>query len=59
MNAVEQRARHLGFTETFLDTSTHQPEAMGFYQALGYREVGRETQPTWHWTLVYYAKALT
>lgn len=58
MDAVEARARELGFTETFLDTSTDQPEAMGFYRALGYQEVGRETRPSWHWTLVYFRKAL-
>jgi hypothetical protein len=41
-----------------LDTATNQPEAMAFYQGLGYREVGRERQPSWTWTLVYYAKNL-
>lgn len=58
MQAVEQRATTLGFKETFLDTTTDQPLAMAFYLALGYREVGRETRPDWHWTLVYFLKAL-
>lgn len=58
MDAVEARARELGFTEAFLDTSTDQPEAMDFYRALGNQEVGRETRPSWHWTLVYFQKAL-
>ncbi|WP_232821679.1 GNAT family N-acetyltransferase [Desertihabitans aurantiacus] len=58
MGAVERRALELGFTEAFLDTSTHQPAAMAFYQALGYREVGRETRPEWSWTLAYLTKQL-
>jgi len=41
-----------------LDTATNQPEAMAFYEALGYRETGREDRPGWWWTLVYYEKAL-
>jgi predicted GNAT superfamily acetyltransferase len=41
-----------------LDTATNQPAAMAFYQDLGYREVGREHQPSWTWTLVYYVKTL-
>jgi hypothetical protein len=51
-------ARTLGYGEVFLDTATNMPEAMAFYAALGYREVGRETRPEWSWTLVYYVKAL-
>ncbi len=58
MGVVERRAVELGFTEAFLDTSTHQPEAMAFYRSLGYQEVGRETRPDWDWTLVYFAKQL-
>jgi hypothetical protein len=37
---------------------TNQPEAMAFYRSLGYREFGREHQPGWSWTLVYYLKEL-
>jgi ribosomal protein S18 acetylase RimI-like enzyme len=58
MAALEQRAGQLGMVELHLDTATNQPEAMAFYRSLGYREVGREQQPGWSWTLVYYEKAL-
>jgi ribosomal protein S18 acetylase RimI-like enzyme len=58
MAALEQRAGQLGIRELHLDTATNQPEAMAFYRGLGYREVGREHQPHWSWTLVYYAKML-
>jgi N-acetylglutamate synthase-like GNAT family acetyltransferase len=58
MEAVEHRAAQLGYQETFLDTATNQPDAVAFYDALGYREVGRESRPDWRWTLVYFAKQL-
>ncbi|MBR7835566.1 GNAT family N-acetyltransferase [Actinospica durhamensis] len=59
MEDLEIRATAGGFQEMFLDTATNMPEAMAFYQALGYRETGRETQPDWTWTLVYYTKQLS
>ena len=58
MTAVEAGAARRGFKETWLDTATNMPVAMSFYEGLGYIEVGRETRPEWHWTLVYYAKQL-
>jgi GNAT superfamily N-acetyltransferase len=58
MTELEQRATRQGLRSVRLDTATNQPEAMAFYQGLGYREVGRERQPGWTWTLVYYAKNL-
>jgi ribosomal protein S18 acetylase RimI-like enzyme len=58
MAELEQRAVRSGLRSMHLDTATNQPEAMAFYQGLGYREVGREHQPGWTWTLVYYAKTL-
>jgi GNAT superfamily N-acetyltransferase len=59
MAELERRAVRVGLRSAFLDTATNQPEAMAFYQGLGYREVGRERQPAWTWTLVYYLKDLT
>ncbi|HLL65362.1 MAG TPA: GNAT family N-acetyltransferase [Micromonosporaceae bacterium] len=56
MDALEARAAELGITELHLDTATNQPEAMAFYASLGYREVGREHQPGWTWTLAYFRK---
>ncbi|WP_203917771.1 GNAT family N-acetyltransferase [Rugosimonospora africana] len=58
MTGLERRAVELGMRGTHLDTATNQPEAMAFYESLGYREIGREHRPEWTWTLVYYAKTL-
>lgn len=58
MTALEMRAADLGFHEMFLDTATNQPDAVAFYRALGYVEVGRESRPDWSWTLVYFTKQL-
>ncbi|TQS45906.1 GNAT family N-acetyltransferase [Cryptosporangium phraense] len=58
MDALEQHARHNGLQRMFLDTATNQPEAMAFYENLGYQAVGREHQLSWTWTLVLYEKHL-
>jgi ribosomal protein S18 acetylase RimI-like enzyme len=58
MNALEERAAQLGIQQMHLDTATNQPEAMAFYRSLGYQEIGREHQPGWSWTLVYFVKRL-
>jgi GNAT superfamily N-acetyltransferase len=58
MARLESRAVSLGFRELFLDTATNMPEAMAFYRALGFREIGRERRPEWSWTLVYFSKAV-
>lgn len=58
VQALEHRAAELGFDELHLDTATNQPEAVAFYEALGYRRVGEETRPGWSWTLVYFSKQL-
>jgi ribosomal protein S18 acetylase RimI-like enzyme len=58
MAEIERRARDAGFNEIHLDTATNQPEAIAFYQALGYQEIGREIRPGWSWTLVHFLKRL-
>jgi ribosomal protein S18 acetylase RimI-like enzyme len=58
MRELEKRAVELGLSELHLDTADNQPDALAFYRALGYQETGRETQPGWSWTLVYFAKHL-
>jgi ribosomal protein S18 acetylase RimI-like enzyme len=58
MAVLESRAAACGFGEAWLDTATNQPEAVAFYESLGYAEVARESRPEWHWTLVYYVKRL-
>ncbi|WP_436533837.1 GNAT family N-acetyltransferase [Actinoplanes sp. HUAS TT8] len=59
MAELERRAVAAGLRALHLDTATNQPEAMAFYEALGFVEVGREHQPGWSWTLAFYVKALT
>lgn len=54
MSALERRAVELGLQEMHLDTTVSQPEALAFYQALGYKEVGREKFPAWE--LVFFTK---
>jgi ribosomal protein S18 acetylase RimI-like enzyme len=58
MAELERRAAGDGLIRMRLDTATNQPAAMAFYRGLGYREVRREHQPGWTWTLVHYAKTL-
>lgn len=58
MDELEARARVDGHRELFLDTTPEQPEAIAFYEALGYREVGREARAEWTWTLIFFAKDL-
>jgi ribosomal protein S18 acetylase RimI-like enzyme len=58
VGALERRAVELGFEEVHLDTATNQPEAVAFYEALGYSRTGEETRPEWAWTLVYFTKLL-
>lgn len=58
MAELEARAAIAGFSEMHLDTATNQPEAVGFYNSLGYLQVGRETLPEWRWTLAYFSKTL-
>jgi len=59
MAELERRAAAGGHATAVLDTATNQPEAVGFYRALGYREDGTETRPEWSWTLVYFSKPLS
>jgi ribosomal protein S18 acetylase RimI-like enzyme len=56
MSALETRAVELGFDELDLDTTVEQPEAIAFYRALGYSEIGRQAFPAWE--LVYFRKQL-
>lgn len=58
IRGLEDHALVAGFRRAHLDTADNQPEALAFYQRLGYTEVGRETQPDWNWTLVFFEAAL-
>jgi N-acetylglutamate synthase-like GNAT family acetyltransferase len=54
MNSLEAAAGELGYGELHLDTTVDQPEAIAFYTALGYAEVGRQSFPEWE--LVFFTK---
>lgn len=58
MSALEGDAAAHGFSEAWLETATNQPEAMAFYEGLGYRQAGTEWRSTWNWSLVSYRKEL-
>lgn len=58
MRGLEEQAHMASFRRAHLDTADNQPEALAFYQGLGYTEVRRETQPDWNWTLVFFEMAL-
>lgn len=58
MRALEDEAIATGVRELHLDTATNQPEALAFYEALGYERTGTETRPGWTWTLVYLRRHL-
>ena len=58
IEGLEGRARDLGFQLLHLDTATNQPDAIAFYQALGYTPAGTESHPDWAWTLQYFTKTL-
>ncbi|MGH2760749.1 MAG: GNAT family N-acetyltransferase [Actinomycetota bacterium] len=56
MDALERRALDMGWSRLHLDTTVEQPEAVAFYQALGYSEIGRRKFPGWE--LIYFEKRL-
>ncbi len=57
LDALERRARELGFVVLELDTTTQQLAARGLYERNGYEQIG--TSQTAHGTLVLYRKTLT
>jgi GNAT superfamily N-acetyltransferase len=52
MKALEHRALEIGCSRVHLDTTIEQPEAVAFYQSLGYKESGRQNFPGWGTHLV-------
>lgn len=58
VRALEGAARERWVTELHLGTATNQPEAVAFYEALGYERTHTETQPGWSWTLAFYRRHL-
>ncbi|WP_139983163.1 GNAT family N-acetyltransferase [Nocardioides litoris] len=58
MAALESAARRQGLTDLVLDVGDHQPEALGFYRALGWSESWRESSTEWHWQTVWFHRSL-
>ncbi|WP_323791619.1 GNAT family N-acetyltransferase [Nocardioides sp.] len=58
MEGLEAAARRRGVTDLMLDVGDHQPEALGFYRALGWSETWRESGPEWHWQTVWFHRSL-
>lgn len=59
MQELERGPAGSGIGRMHLDTADNQPDAIAFYRALGYTEVGRKTRPQWPCTLVYFEKTTT
>ena len=58
MQGLEAAARRKGLTDLMLDVGDHQPEALGFYRALGWSETWRESGPEWHWQTVWSPRSI-
>ena len=56
LDALETKARDLGYKTLHLDTSVKQPAAQQFYAKNGYAETGREKRG--RFTLIFYKKRL-
>ncbi len=55
---LEERAQAAGISVVTLNTATNMPEALDFYDALGYRRTQLESDPAWSWTLQHFEKLL-
>ena len=55
---LEERAQAAGITVVTLNTATNMPEALAFYDAVGYRRSRLECDPAWAWTLQHFEKLL-
>jgi ribosomal protein S18 acetylase RimI-like enzyme len=58
MAAIEAAAYADGVRRMILETAQNQPEAIAFYESVGYCQTGTETHPEWTWTLVWFAREL-
>lgn len=58
LDALEARARDLGFARVVLHTSELLEAATAFYRVHGYREVRREPHPVGDFELVHFEKSL-
>jgi GNAT superfamily N-acetyltransferase len=58
MEAIEALASADRVRRMVVETAQNQPEAISFYEAIGYRQTGTETRPEWTWTLVWFERIL-
>jgi ribosomal protein S18 acetylase RimI-like enzyme len=58
MSAIETAAAASGARRMVLETAQNQPEAIAFYESIGYHQTGTESRPEWTWTLVWFARDL-
>jgi ribosomal protein S18 acetylase RimI-like enzyme len=58
MEALASQAAASGVRRMVLETAQNQPEAIAFYESIGYRQTGTESHPDWTWTLVWFAREL-
>ena len=58
MKAIEAAAQQSGVRRMVLETAQNQPEAIAFYESIGYEQTGTESRPEWTWTLVWFAREL-
>lgn len=58
MDGLEAAARRRELSDLLLDVGDHQPEALGFYRALGWSETWREAGPDWEWQTVWFHRSL-
>jgi GNAT superfamily N-acetyltransferase len=57
LEALERRARELGFERLILDTTVEQAGAQQFYLKNAFREIGRG--PLGKWSVIYYEKSIS
>lgn len=58
MEAIEAAAAAGCARRMVLETAQNQPEAIAFYESIGYHQTGTESRPEWTWTLVWFAREL-
>jgi len=58
MAELERRAAEHGIAHLDLNTAHNMPEALAFYDAIGYRRTRTEANPDWSWTLQHFRKDL-
>lgn len=58
MAAIEAAAVESGVARMVLGTADNQPEAIAFYESIGYRRTRIESRSEWTWKLVWFEREL-